>query len=334
MALYLTEADVEGLLNVRDTLVALEPVIREHGEGKAVNEPRHIVRANTGALSILQAAVPSLGMLGFKCYTVGPEGVRFWVTIFGQNGELRAIMEGEHLSMIRTGAASGVATKYMARRDSTKVGIIGTGYQAPSQLEAVCAVRPITQVKAFSRTRADLVRFCDKMSGRLGIAVVPAESAEAAVRDVDIVITITSSQTPILSGAWLRPGMHLNLAGAMKPSCREVDTATLERADVLAVDDWQQAHAEAGEFIKAVEEGRLEWGRVQEVGKIVARAEGQPRPPKAITLFKSHGVGVWDVATAALALDLAKKKGVGIELPIDQPARKLGRGNDVHRYKS
>jgi ornithine cyclodeaminase/alanine dehydrogenase-like protein (mu-crystallin family) len=317
-----------------DTLRVLEPAIREHGQGVAVNEPRHIVRGKTGAISMLAAAVPGIQTMGFKCYTVSPDGLRFWVMIYGERGEIRAIMEGEHLSTMRTGAASGIATKYMAREESSTVGILGTGYQAPSQLEAVCAVRPIKHVKAFSRTRPHLEEFCTRMSQQLGIAVEPVESAEKAVRDVDVLITITSSQTPVMKGEWLREGTHLNLAGAMKPSSREVDTETLERSNVIAVDDWRQAHDEAGEFIKAAGEGRLDWDRVTELGKIVASPEPLKRSPSDITLFKSHGVGVWDVATAALLLDLARQRGVGIELPIDQPARKLGRGNDPYRLKS
>jgi alanine dehydrogenase len=334
MALYLTEADVENLLTMPDTLRVLEPAIREHGAGIAVNEPRHVLRGKTGAISILAAAVPGAQAIGYKCYTVSPDGVRFWVMIYGERGEIRAIMEGEHLSTMRTGAASGIATKYMACEESSTVGILGTGYQAPSQLEAVCAVRPIKHVKAFSRTRSHLEEFCTRMSKTLGIPVEPVESAEKAARDVDILITITSSQTPVIKGEWLREGTHLNLAGAMKPSCREIDTETLERSSVIAVDDWRQSHEEAGEMIKAVGEGRLDWDRVTELGKIVASQQPLKRSAKDITLFKSHGVGVWDVATASLLLDLAKKKGVGIELPIDQPARKLGRGTDPHRLKS
>ena len=155
MTLFLNERDVESLLTVRDSLDIVEKSIIDQGRKIATNKPRQIVKTQHVGLSVLQASVPCINRVGFKTYTTCPEGCRFWVMLFdGEAGSLDAIIEAEHLSMIRTGAASGVAAKYLSSRSAKTVGILGTGYQAGSQLEAVCAVRKIENVRAWSRTPA------------------------------------------------------------------------------------------------------------------------------------------------------------------------------------
>ena len=154
----------------------------------------------------------------------------------------------------------GIATKYLSRHDSKTLAIIGTGYQASAQIQAVCRVRAIDKVLAWSRTREQLLVFCNQMSKELGVSVEPAEDARSAVRAADIVVTITSSKDPVVLGNWLPRGAHVNVAGAMKPTAREVDSRALERAELVVVDDWIQSHEEAGEFIEAVREGVLDSG--------------------------------------------------------------------------
>ncbi|HWK94646.1 MAG TPA: ornithine cyclodeaminase family protein [Pseudolabrys sp.] len=326
MALFLTEHDVEKLLTVADSIDVLEASIREHGQKIATNRPRQIVATPNAQLSVLPAAIPSLGSLGYKTYTVGPDGVRFWLLLFKEDGELHCLMEAEHIGLIRTGGASGIATKYMSREDSKVAGILGTGYQAPSQLEAICAVRKIEKVLAYSRTKEKLLEFCKGMSRHLGVPVEPAESVEQVVRQSDILSTITSSKDPVVDGDWIPEGAHINLVGAMKPTSREVDTRTVERSDLIAVDDWQQSHVESGEFIKAVEEGRLDWNRIHEISDIVAKGPRR-QAASSITLFKSHGIGLWDIAMASLVYDRAVKRGLGVELPITQQTKALRRGH-------
>jgi len=333
MALFLNDVDVETLLTMPDAVDALEGAIREQGLKIATNKPRQIVKTKTASCSVLQAAVPGLHSLGFKTYTVGPEGARFWLMLFGDDGDLQSLMEAENLGMIRTGAATAVATKYMAKEDSKTVGILGTGFQAPAQLEAVCAVRKIERAKVWSKTRANVDAFCAKMSKQLGIAVEPAADAKAAVSDVDVVVTITSSKDPVMKGAWLAPGTHVNLVGAMKPAYKEVDTETLTRADLLVADDWHQAHEEAGEFIIADQEGKLDWTKVHELCEVVAGTGPKRTSKDSITVFKSHGVGLWDVAAASRVYKIAREKGAGIELPIKQAVKVLGGGRDPERMK-
>jgi alanine dehydrogenase len=332
MALFLNEKQVDELLSLSEAIEALEQPIREQGLGLAFNKPRTIVKGGKGSVSVLPAAIPSIGSMGFKAYTVGPEGARFWLMLFAETGELRSLMESENISRIRTGAATAIATKYMSRPDSKVAAILGTGHHAPTQLEAVCAVRGIERVLAWSRTPANVVSFCERMTKKLGIPVEPAPSARDAVRDADIVTTITSSQEPVLLGDWLRPGTHVNLVGAMKITCREADSRVLERADVLAVDDVEQSKAEAAEFTLAVEEGKVHWKDVLELSQVVASETPKRQSADAITVFKSHGIGLWDIAAAARVYELAKRQAVGIHLPIEQPVVVLG-GGDPSRIK-
>ena len=333
MALFLREDDVKELLSMEDALTLVESAMAEHGSGAATNLPREIMRANGASLSLLPGAVPSLASMGFKAYTTCPDGVRFWLFLFGVDGELKALMEAEHLGMVRTGAASGVAARYLSREESETVAILGTGYQAPAQLEAVCAVRPITRVKAYSRTRSNLLRFCSDMTARLGVPVEPADDAESAVRAGDIVITITSAKEPVLHGRWLQEGAHLNLAGAMKPSSREVDDSTLTRAARIVVDDWSQSHREAGELIAAASRRVISWSEVRELSAVVAGTAPRREDAREITLFKSHGIGLWDVAVAARIHELAVERRRGLRLPIEQAPIVLGGGKDPDRLK-
>ncbi|TFZ02772.1 ornithine cyclodeaminase family protein [Ramlibacter henchirensis] len=332
MALFLNEKQVDELLSLKEAIDALEQPIREQGLGLAFNKPRTIVKGGKGSVSVLPAAIPSIGSMGFKTYTVGPEGARFWLMLFAETGELQSLMESENISRIRTGAATAIATKYMSRANSKVAAILGTGHHAPTQLEAVCAARPIERVYAWSRTPANVVAFCEKMTRKLGIPVEPAPTARDAVREADIVTTITSSMEPVLFGDWLRAGTHVNLVGAMKITCREADSRVLERADVLAVDDVEQSKAEAAEFVLAVKEGKLKWQDVLELSQVVASDTPKRTSADAITVFKSHGIGLWDVAAAARVYQLAKRQSVGVHLPIEQPVVVLG-GGDPSRIK-
>lgn len=332
MALFLNERDVDSLLTLPDAIDALEQPMREQGLGLAFNKPRTIVKGGKGSVSVLPAAIPSIDSMGFKTYTVGPEGARFWLMLFGQGGELRSLMESENISRIRTGAATAIATKHLSRADSKIGAILGTGHHAPTQLESMCAVRKYEKVYAWSRTAANVRAFCEKMTARLGIPVVPAATAEEAVRDADVITTITSSAEPVLFGRWLREGAHVNLVGAMKITCREADSDVLARANVLAVDDVEQSKLEALEMRIAVQEGRIRWEDVLEISQVVASEKPRRQSPRDITVFKSHGIGLWDIAAAARVYEIARRKSVGVHLPIEQPVVVLGHG-DPSRIK-
>ncbi len=334
MARFLNEKNVEDILSIEECWDYVETAMLAHGRGSATNIPRNIVKTEKVGLSVLQASVPELNKVGFKAYTTCPDGVRFWVLLFnGEGGNLEAIIEAEHIGLMRTAAATGIATQYLANPESSVVGILGTGFQATAQLEAVCLKRKVSRVYAWSRTPENVRKFSQQMSEKLGVDVVPASSAEEAVVNSDIIVTITSSRTPVLNGDWLKPGTHLNLVGAMKPTSREVDDRTLERASLLTVDDWNQAHKEAGEYIEATAKGIIDWANIHEIGKVMAGEVPGRRSPDDITVFKSHGVGIWDVAAGKRALELAEQRGVGIMLPIELAALPLGGNTDPYRLK-
>lgn len=312
MVKFLTEADVSRLLTMEDALGVVEASLLEQGRGEATNRPRQRVSLDGTTLHVLPAAVPGAGSMGLKAYITGPRGGRFWIMLFNTGGALWSLIEADQLGQVRTGAA----TRNPSRPDSRSVAVIGSGYQARTQLEAVCSVRRIESVQVWSPTRENRLRFCEEMSSQLSVPVEPAEDARTAVRGADIVITMTKAKEPVLHAEWLEPGMHLNLAGVNQAVNREADGEAISRADLIAVDDLAQARVESGDLISAVEEGAIRWEDVTELGvSLAGRARGRERA-EDLTIFESHGVGKWDIAAAARVYELAEQNGIGSELPI------------------
>ncbi|MCH7746443.1 MAG: ornithine cyclodeaminase family protein, partial [Chloroflexi bacterium] len=241
---------------------------------------------------------------------------KFYVQLSStETGEMLALIEAFALGQIRTGAASGVATRYMAREDSTTVGVIGVGKQAGTQLEAVCRVRDIRLVKVFSRTPERRESFAAEMGQQLGISVVATADAEACVNGSDVVIIITNSSTPVISGEWLSAGAHVNAAGANSWMRRELDDEAVRRSNVIVADDVEQAKIECGDLIYPIEQGIIRWEQVRSLSEVVAgRAPGRVNADD-ITLFESQGIALEDIAVGARIYELAKANGVGRELP-------------------
>ena len=313
--MYLTESDVESLLTMEIALDAVEGVFRERGEGRATNRPRYRLPFGGGSLQVMSAAAPGLGVAGLKVYSAMRTGSRFHVHLYDTDtGSLLAIIEANQLGRVRTGAASGIATKYMARDDVSTVGIIGCGYQAGTQLQALCAVRDIGSVKAFSPTVERRDSFASEMTAALGIPVVPVASAEEAVVEADVVVTITSASRPVLEGKWLRPGTHINAAGGNHWMRRELDEVAIRRADVLVVDDREQAKIECGDIISPVERGVVLWEQVAEISDVVTGKVAGRQSDEQITLFESDGVALEDIATGLRIYELARERGVGSSL--------------------
>jgi ornithine cyclodeaminase/alanine dehydrogenase len=313
--LYLTEQDVTNLLTMQDALDAVELAFKAQATGDATNEPRRRVRANNAILMTMSGALASLQVFGLKAYSVARGKARFHVSLYDTTtGALLAFIEADKLGQMRTGAASGVATKYLAREDAKTVGIYGTGWQAQSQLAAVCAVRNIESVKVYSRSEEKRNQFSAAMAKELGIAkITPVAEAEAAA-DADILITITSSREPVLKGAWLQAGTHINAAGGNSILRSETDDDVIKRTHFIAVDSKDQARLEAGEFVFPIEKGLLTWERVQEVCHVVQGAVQGRKTPDDITLFKSLGLAIEDVATAALLYRKAVAQKIGKEV--------------------
>jgi ornithine cyclodeaminase/alanine dehydrogenase-like protein (mu-crystallin family) len=312
MALRLTEKDVTELLDMKTALAAVEEVLRNQATGEATNRPRQRVATPASQLHFMAAGDKRLGVYGMKMYTVSRKGARFLVSLYdAESGDLLALMEADKLGQMRTGAASGVATKYMARKDADTVGIYGTGWQAESQLMAVCAVRQIKSVKAYSRSKERREAFAARMTAQLGVEVVAVETPEEAARQQSIIITITSGREPVLKGEWLEAGAHINAAGSNFLTKAEIDVETVRRSSIIAVDSVEQAKSEAGDLLPAIERGLINWESLTELSRIVAGQEKGRNSDNDITLFKSHGIALEDISAALRVYNLAKERGVG-----------------------
>ncbi len=318
MTLLLHEGDVRALLTMPLALAAVEEAFRRQASGEAILHPRCRLEAPEKAFLHYMAAADTVsGYMGMKIYTSVRGTVRFLVPLYSvKTGELLALVEADYLGQMRTGAASGVATKSMSRADARTVGIVGTGLQARTQLEAIVAVRRIERIRAFGRNPERRAQFCVEMSARLGVPVTPAGSAEEAVREAEIVVSATTASKPVVLGAWLAPGAHINAIGANFPQKRELDDEAVRRAAIVAVDSLEQSKLEAGDLIQAFREEPARWSGVRELAQIVASVTPGRTDAREITLFKSNGVAIWDVAVAALACELARQRKMGEQIPL------------------
>lgn len=313
--LYLTEGDVVATLSMQDALGLVEDAARALGEGLAQNKPRQRAYLESSVIQVLAASYA--GRMGHKTYTVAPKGrgARFWHSLFNENGEMLAIIEADALGQIRTGAASGVATRFLARSDAKTLGMIGTGWQARTQIEAVVHVRPISRVLVYGRDPKRRADFCEMMSEKINVKLEPVDSPHDAVADADVVATMTSSSTPAFDGSWLRAGTHVNAAGSNRANAQEIDVETVVRAAIVAVEDVAQAHVESGDLRSAAEAGRWSWDSVVTLADIVAGKAPARTADDQITLFESLGIGLWDLAASSYVFDRCVAEGRGTSLP-------------------
>lgn len=316
MALFLSESDVSQLLTMPMALDAVEFAHRELSLGQGVDIPRQRSRLPQTALHILQGALPSLDVIGYKAYTSNRSGVRFLVHLFSaSSGKLRAVIEADRLGMMRTGAASGIATRWLARPEAEVAGVFGAGWQAEGHVQAICAVRPLRRVKVFSRNAEKLAAFCSRMSAVVGIDVVPAQSPEDTVRGSDIVSTVTTSAKPLFDAAWLSPGTHINAAGSNSLIRQEIGEDVLKMCSLVVVDSVPTALNEAGDLLPVLEKGRLHSRRLIELGDVISGRHVGRSDSAAITLFESQGLAIQDLSVAVQIEALARERGLGLELP-------------------
>jgi len=323
VTLLITEAEVRSLLTMPVALEIVEESLRQQGNNELILHPRRRIKLPDNALLHYMAAADTVrGFIGMKIYTVARGVARFVVPLFrSATGEMVALIEADALGQLRTGAASGIATKYLANANARTACIIGTGYQARAQLEAVAAVRRLQCVRAFGRDPERRAKFCSEMSERIGVAVDAMRSGEEAVKGAEIVITATSATKVVLEGAWLAPGVHINAMGANWPQKRELDAAAVNRAGKIVVDSIEQSKMEAGDLIQAFGEDPSRWDAVQELSQIVAgKAPGRNNADQ-ITLFKSNGIATWDLAAAVRVYEMAVAQGMGQSIPIWQPEK-------------
>lgn len=304
--LYLTESDVSALVGPPDSVEVIEACLLRIAAGEVEIAPRRRLRLPEGALADMAAADLGLGLAGGKLYAATPESATFVVCLFdSETSALAAVIEADRLGCLRTGAASGVAAKYLARSGATSLGVIGCGHQAVTQVDCIRAALPsIDRVVAYCRTEERLAAFCERTGAEPGISH----------RDVgaqDVVVTITSSRDPVLRGEWLSPGALVIAAGANVASRRELDNAVLERATFVCCDWLEQARLESGDLIDPVATGVLDWLEVHELHEVVAGAIAGRQSDDDVVLFKSNGLAAWDVALGAEVLRRARELGVG-----------------------
>ena len=320
--LILDQSAVRQLLPMHACIELMADTLAALARGETFQPLRSIVRLpdGRGLLGMMPGYLPSLGALGTKILTVflANHGTKYdshqgAVLLFeAEHGSLKAILDASTVTAIRTAAVSGLATRLLARKDATELAILGAGVQAITHLEAMLAVRSIRRVRVWTRTAAHAQEFAARAATQHGIQAVAALTAETAVRGADIVCTVTSSKDPVLQGAWLTPGTHVNAVGSSVATSRELDTEAVRRSR-LFVDRRESTLNEAGDFLTAKKEGVVDDSHILgEIGEIVIRRVKGRTAPDDITLFKSLGLAIEDVASAQFAYDRALKTKTGV----------------------
>ena len=313
--IYLTEAEVGRLVTVEDAIETLAAMFATWGDPGTANLPRRRARLQDGALNLMGAAYGAKGVHGLKVYA-GVPGAQFHVLLYSSlDGSLKAMIEADLFGQLRTGAASGLATRHMANPHAHTLAVIGTGKQARAQAVAVCAVRPIKRVVVFSRSAAHRQAFARELENELRIEASDAPSAQACVARANIVVTITKAAEPVCLARWLGEGVQVNAAGANAADRREVDGDLVLRAAVKATDHIEQAKLEAGEFRDLTATGKLAWSDIRELGEFATGKARGRNSPSDLTLFKSLGIALEDIAFAELVHGRAVAQGVGRPIP-------------------
>jgi len=318
MTLHISEAEVRAVLTMPLAVEAVEEISRKQATGEVVVHPRRRFELPGGGFFHYMAAADfALGFVAMKQYTYVRGKLRFLVPLYEMaTGDLLALIEADYMGQLRTGAASGVATKFLARKDSRVAAIIGTGGQAKTQLEAVAAVRKLESARAYGRDTAKREKFCAEMSAKLAIPVQPCASAAEAVRGADIVSTATTASQPVVNGADLSPGAHINAIGANHAHKRELDDEAVASADIIVVDSVEQSRQEAGDLIIAFHGDEICWTGVKKLSEIVSGKASGRTSDTEVTLFKSNGIASWDLAAAMKVYSMAREKGLGRQLPL------------------
>jgi alanine dehydrogenase len=318
MALHISESEVRAVLTMPVAIEAVEDISRKQANGEVVVHPRRRFELPGGGFFHYMAAADfSAGYVAMKQYTYVQGKVRFLVSLYEmRTGDLVALIEADYMGQLRTGAASGVATKYLSRQNSRVAAIIGTGGQARTQLEAIARVRKLESARVYGRDAAKREKFSLEMSERLGFPVESATSSSEALRGADILSTATTAANPVVSGADLAPGVHMNAIGANHAHKRELDDEAVASADVIIVDSIEQSRQEAGDLILAFRGDEACWTGVKKLSDVVAKKTPGRTSDTEVTLFKSNGIASWDLAVAMRVYALAKGKSLGRELPL------------------
>lgn len=316
MALHINESEVQKLFTMPLAIEAVEKISRRQAAGEVLVHPRKRFELPEGAFFHNMAAADLVGhFVATKQYTYVAGKLKFLVSLWSSgNGELLALIEADKMGQMRTGAASGVATKYLARHDAATAGIVGTGGQARTQLEAIAAVRKLNAVKVYGRNTESREKFASEMSSRLGITVQSVASSAEAVADVAILCTATTASAPVVSGDSVAPGTHINAIGANHIKKRELDTATVAKCSRIFVDSIEQSRQEAGDLVLGFAGHEQRWDTVRELSSLAAGICPGRSDEEQVTLFKSNGIAAWDLAAAVCVYRMAQEQKLGRQL--------------------
>ena len=310
--LFLSDADIEKLLTMDETIETVEQAFKEYAKGNVVLPTRStiMVPKYNGSISFMPSYLIGLDAQATKIISIYPDNRKkglsttvAWIVVNDpETGMVKAFMDATYLTAMRTGAITGVAAKYLAPKDAKTVAIFGAGVQGRTQTWAACTVRDIKKVYVFDLYPEARKKFAEDMSKKLGIEVIPAASGEEACRDADIVLTATTSPKPVLKREWLKDKVHVSAIGAFYPDWRELDTATVAESK-LVIDDMEGIELEAGDILIPIEEGAITWDHVHaELKELVSGKKKGRTPEDTVTVFKSVGIAIQDSSVSNLVL--------------------------------
>ena len=317
MTILLTDDQVMELTTIDEVLPVVENMFMQEGKGLVTEVPRERIQAGPSYLAYMGGANNYQERMGMKVYSHCGDNLQFYVILFDSvSGELLLLTRADSLGRLRTAATSAIGAKHLSNSDSNTIAIIGSGYQASAQLEAMCKVREIEKVLVYSRTKEHCVNFSQEMSIRLGIPVKPCLSSQEAVSDADIVITITTTDSPVIHHDWLKPGTTVIAPGNARWNAQEIDFETIQNSDLIAVDTVEGCKTEAGELMAAAEKGLFKWEQVKELSSIVSGESSGRLSQEQLILFKFVGMGPLDVVTAQLLYEKAVANKVGTNVTL------------------
>lgn len=307
MSILITEQDVKNLLTMEIAINSLEEIFKQESKNNAVNSSRIRINLPEGILNFMAASSKKLNLIATKSYIPKPKtSIKFYVQLYNaKDGNLISTIEANLMSRIRTGAATGLATKYLSKNDSSVLGLIGTGSQALHQAIAICTHRKIQKINVFSRNMNNRKNFCEIIKKNIqNVDVIPSKTSKECVEDADIITTITNSATPVLSSEWIKPGTHINAAGTNIGTKRELDEQTISKASIIITDNIPQSKVECGDLIHSIKQGKTSWGKINSLSDLVAGKIKRRNNDSEITIFESQGVGLEDLAVGSAVYNL------------------------------
>ena len=313
MGILITEKDVKNLLTMELAICSLEEIFKKESIKDSVNSSRIRINLPEGSLNFMAASSKSLNLIGTKSYIPKTKtAIKFYVQLYdGENGNLLSVIEANLMSRIRTGAASGLATKYLAKKNSSVLGIIGTGTQALHQAIAICKVRKIKTINIYSRNVNNRKNFCALINKNINnVNAISVKTSKECVENADIITTITNSDSPVFSSKWIKPGTHINAAGSNVSTKREIDKETISKASTIVTDNIDQAKIECGDLIQPISNGITSWDKINTLSDLITGKIKGRSTDNEITIFESQGVAIEDLAIGSLLYDLAVKKAI------------------------